>query len=396
MEKKLNTILLILAVTIAFIACSQDEQAKSTAIKKANSKYTFEYVRGISLTQPKRALKMIETGKKDGSMTNIEANYLMSMVYNNALRNYSKAANYAVAALNDPDINKSPEKERQLYYMASSQFYSCGNYVESLTMADKGIKLAYEHKDRKLVSQLLMTIGECHGEVGNMWHAINTFDRCIQILTEQLKNTPDWDTYFDLATVYSLKANSAIDIKEYKLVIDMQPKYKECLDKLNKLKEAVSGANDVANAGYYSLLSIAYEKSGNHAKARECFDNLLSTRTALLPDGASYVVPYLIETKQYKEALRKIKEDEKTWELHGRDTVDYIYSKTILMNKARVLQALGRYKEAINTGMRAYNLSDSLTRRIKEQNATWLSEKMGKKVLKSYIENQDKQLTVNR
>ena len=85
---------------------------------------------------------MIETGKKDGSMTNIEANYLMSMVYNNALRNYSKAANYAVAALNDPDINKYPEKERQLYYMASSQFYSCGNYVESLTMADKGIKLA--------------------------------------------------------------------------------------------------------------------------------------------------------------------------------------------------------------------------------------------------------------
>jgi len=305
MEKKLNTILLILAVTIAFIACSQDEQAKSTAIKKANSKYTFEYVRGISLTQPKRALKMIETGKKDGSMTNIEANYLMSMVYNNALRNYSKAANYAVAALNDPDINKYPEKERQLYNMASSQFYSCGNYVESLTMADKGIKLAYEHKDRKLMSQLLMTIGECHGEVGNMWYAINTFDRCIQIITEQLKNTPDWDTYFDLATVYSLKANSAIDIKEYKLVIDMQPKYKKCLDKLNKLKEDVSGANDVANAGYYSLLSIAYEKSGNHAKARECFDNLLSTRTALLPDGASYVVPYLLETKQYKEALKK-------------------------------------------------------------------------------------------
>lgn len=66
------------------------------------------------------------------------------------------------------------------------------------------------------------------------------------------------------------------------------------------------------------------------------------------------------------------------------------------MNKARVLQALGRYEEAINTGMRAYNLSDSLTRRIKEQNATWLSEKMGKKVLKSYIEDQDKQLTINR
>ena len=132
MEKKLNTILLILAVTIAFIACSQDEQAKSTAIKKANSKYTFEYVRGISLTQPKRALKMIETGKKDGSMTNIEANYLMSMVYYNGLRNYSKAANYAVAALNDPDINKYPEKERQLYNMASCSFTAAATMWKAL------------------------------------------------------------------------------------------------------------------------------------------------------------------------------------------------------------------------------------------------------------------------
>lgn len=396
MEKKLNTILLILAVTIAFIACSQDEQAKSPAIKKGTSQYTIEYIKGISMTQPKRALKMIETGKKDGSITGIDANYLLSIVYNNTLRNYSKAANYAVTAINDPNIDKYPEKKQQLYYMASSQFYSCGNYVGCFNMAEKGIKLAYERKDRKHVAQLLMIIGECHGEVGNMWHALNAFDRCILILTEQIKKTPDWDTYFDLVNAYSLKANSAIDIKEYKLVIDMQPKYKECLDKLNKLKEDVSGANDVANAGYYSLLSIAYEKSGNHAKARECFDNLLSTRTALLPDGASYVVPYLMETKQYKEALKKINEEEKTWMSHGRDTVDYTYSNTILMNKARVLQALGRYEEAINTGMRAYNLSDSLTRRIKEQNATWLSEKMGKKVLKSYIENQDKQLTINR
>lgn len=111
MEKKLNTILLILAVTIAFIACSQDEQAKSPAIKKGTSQYTIEYIKGISMTQPKRALKMIETGKKDGSITGIDANYLLSIVYNNTLRNYSKAANYAVTAINDPNIDKYPEKK---------------------------------------------------------------------------------------------------------------------------------------------------------------------------------------------------------------------------------------------------------------------------------------------
>lgn len=386
----------LLIIAIAMAACSQKEQPASTASHPKAGKYSFEYVKKISLTQPKRALKILDDAEKKQLMSKLDILTLKSIVYNNAMQDYKSAAKYAKEALNTPNIEKSPERQLKLYNMAAAQLYNCGNYIESLKNAEKGIELAYKHDNRKAVAQLLMTIGECHGEVGNQWHAINALNRCIEILTDEVKKKGDWDNYYDLLTAYSQKADLLVDMKDYKTLLKTEEEYKTNLDILNTLPEEVSGANDISNAAYYSLYAITYQRSGNHPKAREYFDKLLTTRTALTPEGATFVVPYLMETNRYPEAMKKICEEEETWMKNGRDTIDFNYSHNILMNKARILQSVGKYKEAIETGMRAYYLSDSLSRRIKAQNATWMSEEMGKKVLNKYIERQGKQLTVNR
>lgn len=386
----------LLFIAIAMAACSQNEQPATQAAQTKKGKYSFEYVKKISLTQPKRALKILDEAQKSDRMPELDILTLKSMVYNNAMQDYKTAAEYAEEALCTPGISKMPERQMKLYSMAASQLYNCGNYVESLKNAEKGVDLAYKYDNRKLVAQLLMTIGECHGEVGNQWHAINALNRCIEILTEETKKKPDWDNYYDLLAAYSQRADLLVDAKDFKTLFNSEVEYKKCLDILNTLPEEVSGANDISNAAYYSLYAIAYQRSGNHSKSREYFDKLLTTRTALTPEGATFVVPYLMETGRYTEAMQKINEEEKTWMKNGRDTIDFNYSHNILMNKARILQSVGKYKEAIETGMRAYYLSDSLTRRIKAQNATWMSEEMGKKVLNKYIERQSKQLTVNR
>lgn len=395
-RKTASILLLLLATVLSLTACSDDGQAKETAHKANDPKYSYEYVKKISITQPARALKTIDTIEKHAYMTNIDVNMLRSMVYNNAMHDYSKAAGYAMAALSDRDIDEYPGKKLKLYAMAAAQYYSCGNYIQSLKQAESGIDLAYKLNDRKLVAQLLLTVGECHSEVGNIWHAINAYDRCIEILMQQTKKTPDWDTYYDLGTAMAHKANASLDVKDYNALFDMEKMYAECQQKLNGMQEDVSGANDLANATFYSIYAIGYERSGKHAKARDFFDKLMTTRTALTPEGATFVVPYLIDTKRYSEALKKVEEEEKTWMANGRDSIDFNYSHNILMNKARILQELGQYKEAINTGMRAYYLSDSLSRRIKAQNATWMSEKMGKKILSKYVDQQERQLAVNK
>lgn len=386
----------LLIIVIMLVACSQNEHARKSATIQKDPKYSYEYIKKISLTQPKRALGILDKAEKHRLMSSLDINTLRSIVYNNAFQDFYTAAEYASKALEDKSADKNPERQQKLYSMAAAQYYNCGNYTESLNMANKGIDMAYKYDNRQLVAQLLLTVGECHSEVGNTGHALNSFDRCIEIIEEEKNKETDWDILYDLVTALSVKANLLADLKDYKALFKMENTYSNYLTQLNDMQEDVSGANDISNAAFYSIYSIAYERTGNHIKARACFDKLLATRIAIAPEGATYVIPYLIETKKYAEALKKIKQEEETWMKNRRDSIDFNFSHNILMNKARILQATGKYKEAIETGMKAYNLSDSLTRRIKNQNATWMSEEMGKKILNRYIERQEKQLTVNR
>lgn len=175
----------------------------------------------------------------------------------------------------------------------------------------------------------------------------------------------------------------------------MKPDYEGALKKLNTLPEDINGVNDMANATYYSIYAIGYEEMGNHAQGSAMYDKLIVTRAANTPEGATFLVPYLMLTKHYHEALNKVNEMESLWIRSGKDSVDYNYIHNILANKAKTLQALGRYKESLETGIRAYDLNDSLNRRIKTQNALRVSEQLGKKMLKKYIERQDALLRNN-
>ena len=175
----------------------------------------------------------------------------------------------------------------------------------------------------------------------------------------------------------------------------MKTEYEGTLNKLNTLPEDISGVNDLANATFYSIYAIGYEETGNHAEGSALYDKLIVTRAANTPEGATFVVPYLMQTKHYNEALSKVNEMKSVWTRSGKDTIDYNYIHNILANKAKTLQAMGRYKESLETGIRAYDLNDSLNRRIKAQNALRVSEQLGKKMLKKYIERQDTLLRIN-
>lgn len=282
-----------------------------------------------------------------------------------------------------------------LLYLAALEYYNRGNYAKCLKMADRAITTGYKYDNRELVGKVLTTMGQCHSEIGNVGHAINCFDRSIIIFKGEVKKSPNWNLYYALTTSNALKANTYLELKQYKELFLMKTEYEGTLNKLNTMPEDISGVNDLANATFYSIYAIGYEETGNHAEGSALYDKLIVTRAANTPEGATFVVPYLMQTKHYNEALSKVNEMESVWTRSGKDTIDYNYIHNILANKAKTLQAMGRYKESMETGIRAYDLNDSLNRRIKAQNALRVSEQLGKKMLKKYIERQDTLLRIN-
>lgn len=395
MKLPIKIALFLMTLLWVMAACTNKDASLRATQPNTDKRYSYEYVKKISVTQPKKALQVLQHAEEHKLMSPIDINILRSMVYYNSMLDYKKATFYAEAALNDSDINNRPEQLMNLLHMAALEYYNCGNYAKCLNIADRAITTGYKYNNRRLVAQVLTTMGQCHSEIGNMGHAINCFDRSITIFKGEVNKSPKWQLYYALTTSNALKANAYLEMKQYKELFQMKPEYEGALKKLNTLHEDISGVNDQANATFYSIYAIGYEESGNHAQGSALYDKLIVTRAANTPEGATFVIPYLMLTKHYNEALSKVNEMESVWNRSGKDSIDYNYIHNILANKAKTLQALGRYKESLETGIRAYDLNDSLNRRIKAQNALRVSEQLGKKMLKKYIERQDRILRIN-
>lgn len=395
MKLPIKIALFLMALLSVMVACTSKYASQRATQTNTDKRYSYEYVKKISVTQPKKALQMLQHAEEHKLMSPLDINILRSTVYYNSMLDYKKATFYAEAALNDSDINNRPEQLMSLLYLAALEYYNRGNYAKCLNMADRAITTGYKYDNRQLVGKVLTTMGQCHSEIGNVGHAINCFDRSIIIFKDEVKKSPNWNLYYALTTSNALKANTYLEMKQYKELFQMKPEYEGTLNKLNTLPEDISGVNDLANATFYSIYAIGYEETGNHAEGSALYDKLIVTRAANTPEGATFVVPYLMQTKHYNEALSKVNEMESVWTRSGKDTIDYNYIHNILTNKAKTLQAMGRYKESLETGIRAYDLNDSLNRRIKAQNALRVSEQLGKKMLKKYIERQDTLLRIN-
>lgn len=385
---------ILFGLSFVFISCLGERKTDGNDEKKLGGTQ-YDYVKSISVTNPQKAFAIIAEAEKKGSMPDIDVNTLKSLVYNNGFFRYDSAAVYARKALDNPLISKYPERQQMLLDNVSSQYYKCGEYAKSMEMAEKGIDLAYESGNRQLVAQLLCTIGQCYVQVGSDRHALRSFDRSIEILTVQKSTDDTWETAYDLVYVLTLKADLLIDMRNYSELFDMEPVFHKELSDMCCKKESIKGSNDIAKANFFSIYALGYEKAGNKEKGEQFYRKLVETDFANSPEGASLSIEYLIGRKDYSGALDKIKQEELQWNKGEKDSVNFFFAHKFLMNKTRVLQGLGRYKEAIETGMLAYNLSDSLDSRIRAQRAILVSEKLGKKILRNYIGVQDRKLEAN-
>ncbi len=383
---------LLLTLTVTLASC----KGGSTPTKQGAGNYTNDYIKKICVTQPGRALAMLDTAEQHGYMHPIDINALRSMIYNNATMEYGKAADCAMKALHHPDISKFPDKEERLLNMAASEYYSIGEYARCLRVADHGIDIAYKRGSTHLAAQLLLTVGLVHSEVGNMGHALESFDKSIASFRSIAEKSPTWDTYYEYLTALGQQTSVLLDYKRYRELFALQPAYERAIKRIQAMQQGIVGADDVIYAAYYSVYAIAYEDTGDRAAGERMFDKLMLTRAAQSEQGGTFVVPYLLLRHRWTEALRRLDAEEKQYLETGHDSIDFYYSNTLLMNKARAYQALGQYKEAITCGMRAYALSDSLHVRMRNENAAWMSERFGNKMLALHVEKQKKQLRTSK
>lgn len=387
----LFVIITALALTIASCGGREKEGAVVSDEKK------IEQIKSISMSQPELALSMLDSAEVLRTMPMYDVNALRAIVYNNSSNDNTKALHYALLASTDSMLTHNNEKRLTVAAVLAYQYFKCGIYDRCLLTAEQAITLAQKLKAADKEASILNTKAMCESEIGLVDKALRSFDSGISLLRRQVHTADTWSTWSDLVDMYSQKANVLLDNHRYTEVAAMYDTFSEAVTTMAERKpERVAGGNDWSKAMFYAVYSVTYAHLGEKQKAYEFYSKLLDTDLSKTPSGITFLVPYLLLERRYGEAITKLEEEEAFFKRRGRDTVDYYFVRTLLPSKADALFNEGRYREAALTGLRAIALNDSLSLKLKKQNAMSMSQLLDSKHKDMRINEQARDLRNSR
>ena len=387
----LFVIITALALTIASCGGREKEGAVVSDEKK------IEQIKSISMSQPELALSMLDSAEVLRTMPMYDVNALRAIVYNNSSNDNTKALHYALLASTDSLLTHNNEKRLAVASVLAYQYFKCGIYDRCLLTAEQAITLAQKLKAADKEASILNTKAMCESEIGLVDKALRSFDSGISLLRRQVHTDDTWSTWSDLVDMYSQKANVLLDNHRYTEVAAMYDTFSEAVTTMAERKpERVAGGNDWSKAMFYAVYSVTYAHLGEKQKAYEFYSKLLNTDLSKTPAGITFLVPYLLLERRYGEAITKLEEEEAFFKRRERDTVDYYFVRTLLPSKADALFNEGRYREAALTGLRAIALNDSLSLKLKKQNAMSMSQLLDSKHKDMRINEQARDLRNSR
>ena len=393
MLRPLTFFFIITALTLTIASCGGSGEGGAVV----SDKKKVEQIKSISMSQPELALSMLDSAEVLRTMPMYDVNALRAIVYNNSSNDNTKALHYALLASTDSLLTHNDEKRLAVATVLAYQYFKCGIYDRCLLTAEQAITLARKLKAADKEATILNTKVMCESEIGLVDKALRSFDSGIGLLRRQVHTADTWSTWSDLVDMYSQKANVLLDNHRYTEVAAMYDTFSEAVTTMTERKpETVAGGNDWSKAMFYAVYSVTYAHLGEKQKAYEFYSKLLDTDLSKTPSGITFLVPYLLLERRYGEAITKLEEEEAFFKRRGRDTVDYYFVRTLLPSKADALFNEGRYREAALTGLRAIALNDSLSLKLKKQNAMSMSELLDSKNKDMRINEQARDLRNSR
>ena len=383
----------IIALVLTIASCGGREKEGAVV----SDKKKIEQIKSISLSQPELALSMLDSAEVLHTMPMYDVNALRAIVYNNSSNDNTKALHYALLASTDSMLTHNDEKRLAVASVLAYQYFKCGIYDRCLLTAEQAITLARKLKAADKEATILNTKAMCESEIGLVDKALRSFDSGIDLLRRQVHTADTWSTWSDLVDMYSQKGNVLLDNHRYTEVAAMYDTFSEAVTTMTERKpESVAGGNDWSKAMFYAIYSVTYAHLGEKQKAYEFYSKLLDTDLSKTPAGITFLVPYLLLERRYGEAITKLEEEEAFFKRRERDTVDYYFVRTLLPSKADALFNEGRYHEAALTGLRAIALNDSLSLKLKKQNAMSMSQLLDSKHKDMRINEQARDLRNSR
>lgn len=324
-----------------------------------DSMFTLQYIQDISITEPHRALEILDEAEKNNRMPMHSINNLRGQVYHNGLSEYEIALDYALKAWESDSIRYNPEKALMLLNMIVDEYSLIGKYLECIQFANTGVTIAQQIGDKNEEANMLLYTGIAKRELGLKKEAEEYFFHAIEIQKKVVEGSESWAEVDDLIYSYGTLINAYQEDGRYQHAIELLPELNKLIEKIKTCDYLPDGIVDMRYANLYIAYACNYAMKGEFEKAQQYYEKFLQTNFASTSDGEYLRVEYLINTGQYQEALHYIKEKQQRY-TYESEKLYRSYLHYELRAAAQCYMGLKNYQAAAETYKEMYILADSL------------------------------------
>lgn len=365
-EKKMNSLCRSIAfICVLFITGLAGLHIHAENTPLPDSILTRKYISQISVTEPERALALIDEMEQRKLQPQFRLDHLRSVVYQNGMSMFRLALKYSMKAYRNDSIRRHPDEALMLLELITDQYNGTGNYTESTRYALEGIELARQTGDRIAEANLLLYLGMNKRDMGLKEEADEYVEQALQMQEEMTEGCRRWKPVDDLIYIYGVKLTFAMYDGKYSEAIALLPRYEKLMEQFKNCPDLPEGMYDMRLACGYVTYARIFLADGQPEKGAEFYRKFEQTDYAQTDDGKQMRFDYLVGVKRYPEVLRFIHADKERLKEQG-DTINYFYLERVLNFEAQAYEGLGNHDAAAQTYKQMYILSDSLRVREKQ------------------------------
>ena len=324
-----------------------------------SSLYTDQYITYIYMSEPDRALQLLDEAEKKKVMMPARINDLRSMVYRNRYQ-CKLAFRYARRAyVQDSIAGNSPEHLLKMTIALAELSSLLSEYEVSNRYVVEGIRQARDMGNKRAEAKLLFCMGE-----NKRWLSFlkRMLTKHLMKLFNFLRDADDAYGLRMLSYFNGVKMSFLIDDGLIDDALSVGLYRQKLLDKMEG-KEGIQAAYlDLQKSYLYSKLAYLYYCLGDKEKAEECFIKYKSTLAASTPAGKYDATPYLFVTGRYRAVLDNCRELKEVF--RREDTINYQY-RGILSKEIKAYTGLKEYEKAVKLSTVFIALTDSIYQREK-------------------------------
>lgn len=330
-----------------------------------DSIHTIKYIESISITDPHRALQVIDEAEELGRLPQYSLDQLRGIVYQNGLSMSRTSLVYTLKAYHNDSLRRHPDEVLLTLRLLTYQYNNTGNYTESTRYAIEGIELARQRGDKESEARFRLNVAINKRDMGLKKEAEPYLAESARLMEQAVEKKQSARKVDGLIYIYGMIATFAYEDKEYQKAIDLLPRYLRVMELFKSRADNVKGRYEMRLATIYIMYASIFAANGQMEEAEEYYRKFDAMEYAHTQDGNQMRFEYLVTTRRYREALRFIHADNEYYRAQG-DTINYFYVDRNLHLEAKAYMGLGDYKNAAQTYKQMYDLADSLRVREKQ------------------------------